>query len=64
MMEDHFGLERAPFRLGTDASFYYEAEAHRRAMAHLRYGLRQAEGFVVITGDLVDGDRTAGHARR
>lgn len=51
MLEDHFGLERAPFRLGTDASFYYEAEAHRRAMAHLRYGLRQSEGFVVITGE-------------
>jgi type II secretory pathway predicted ATPase ExeA len=51
MIEERFGLERAPFRLGTDVSFYYESEAHRRAMAHLRYGLRQAEGFVVITGE-------------
>ena len=51
MIEEQFGLTSAPFRLGTDARFYYESEAHRRAMAHLRYGLRLAEGFVVITGD-------------
>ena len=51
MIEEQFGLTSAPFRLGTDARFYYESEAHRRAMAHLRYGLRLAEGFVVVTGD-------------
>ncbi|MBB4659789.1 ExeA family protein [Parvularcula dongshanensis] len=51
MIEEHFGLERTPFRLSTDVGFYYESDPHRRAMAHLRYGLRQGEGFVVITGE-------------
>ena len=51
MIEETFGLSGAPFRLNTDVRFYYESEAHRRAMAHLRYGLRLGEGFVVVTGE-------------
>jgi type II secretory pathway predicted ATPase ExeA len=51
MIEDYFNLQRAPFKLGTDPYFYYDSESHRKAMAYLQYGLQQAEGFVVVTGD-------------
>ncbi|MCI5043317.1 MAG: AAA family ATPase [Aquisalinus sp.] len=51
MIEEYFNLERAPFRLSTDASFYYDSDRHRKVLSYLLYGVQQAEGIVVITGE-------------
>lgn len=50
MYEEYFRLSDAPFRLNPDPRFFYGSRSHNKAMAYLHYGLKQAEGFIVITG--------------
>lgn len=50
MYEEYFSLTDAPFRLNPDPRFFYGSRSHNKAMAYLHYGLKQAEGFIVITG--------------
>ncbi len=44
-----------PFQLNPDPMFYFQSQGHQRAMAYLRYGLQQGEGFIVVTGDVGTG---------
>lgn len=55
MYAEFYRFTADPFRLTPDERFYFDSEVHRRAMAYLRYGLEQAEGFIVITGDIGTG---------
>jgi len=55
MYESYYGLSGKPFQLSPDARFFYNSAGHNRAMAYLRYGLRQGEGFIVITGGIGTG---------
>lgn len=50
MYEEYFGLSGSPFRLNPDPKFFFGSRSHNKAMAYLHYGLKQAEGFIVITG--------------
>ncbi|MEM9013890.1 MAG: XrtA/PEP-CTERM system-associated ATPase [Pseudomonadota bacterium] len=50
MYEEFFGFSGAPFRLNPDPKFFFGSRSHNKAMAYLHYGLKQAEGFIVITG--------------
>ena len=50
MYESFYKLSAKPFRLSPDSVFFYPSRGHKRALAYLRYGLSQSEGFVVITG--------------
>ncbi|WP_375200961.1 XrtA/PEP-CTERM system-associated ATPase [Hyphococcus sp.] len=50
MYEEYFRLTDAPFRLNPDPRFFYGSRSHNKAMAYLHYGLKQSEGFIVITG--------------
>ena len=52
MVEDFFGFTSAPFRLSPDARFYFQSASHAKALAYLDYGLKQSEGFIVITGEI------------
>src|SRR3954452_12123994 len=52
MYAKFYGFDRLAFQLTPDPAFFYESTEHRRAMAHLTYGLHHAEGFIVITGDV------------
>ncbi len=58
MYEEHFGLSAKPFQLSPDASFFYPSKEHKRALSFLEYGLEQADGFIVITGDVGTGKTT------
>ncbi len=58
MYLDFFGLSAKPFQLTADPRFLYPSKAHSRAIAYLSYGLSQAEGFIVITGDIGTGKTT------
>ena len=58
MIEEHFGLTAKPFQLTPDPRFWFATASHRKAMAYLGYGLRQGEGFVVVTGDIGAGKTT------
>ncbi len=55
---DHFGLTAAPFALTPDPRFWFESATHKKAMAYLGYGFQQAEGFIVVTGEIGAGKTT------
>ena len=55
---DHYGLDAAPFALTPDPRFWFESATHKKAMAYLGYGLQQAEGFIVVTGEVGAGKTT------
>jgi putative secretion ATPase (PEP-CTERM system associated) len=58
MYEEHFGLTAKPFQLSPDAAFFFPSKEHQRALSFLEYGLDQADGFIVITGDVGTGKTT------
>lgn len=51
MYTSFYGFSAKPFRLNPDPQIFFHSPVHDRALAYLRYGLEQGEGFVVITGD-------------
>jgi len=58
MFESHFGFSASPFALNPDPGFYFASSGHGRALAYLRYGVHQREGFIVITGEIGSGKTT------
>jgi general secretion pathway protein A len=58
MYSNFYGMSAAPFQLTPDSDFFFESTVHAKAMAHLKYGLHQAEGFIVITGEVGAGKTT------
>ncbi|MBL4722002.1 MAG: AAA family ATPase, partial [Alphaproteobacteria bacterium] len=58
MYTEFYQLSDLPFQLTPDHRFFYESSVHKRAMAHLMFGLSQGEGFIVITGDVGAGKTT------
>jgi len=55
---EYYHLTGLPFQLTPDSRFFFESSVHAKAMAHLTYGLNQAEGFIVITGEVGAGKTT------
>jgi putative secretion ATPase (PEP-CTERM system associated) len=58
MYDDFYKLKGKPFQLTPDHRFFFNSKGHNRAMAYLRYGLEQGEGFIVITGGIGTGKTT------
>ncbi|HRD67135.1 MAG TPA: XrtA-associated ATPase [Candidatus Competibacter sp.] len=58
MYIDYYGFSAKPFQLSPDPRFFFGSRAHTRALAYLRYGLSQGEGFIVITGGIGTGKTT------
>jgi general secretion pathway protein A len=58
MYASFYGMTVSPFQLTPDSNFFFESGVHAKALAHLKYGLHQAEGFIVITGDVGAGKTT------
>ena len=58
MYTEFYNLRGSPFRLNPDHRFFYVAEPHEKAIAHLKYALNRNEGFVVITGEVGAGKTT------
>ncbi|WP_290871852.1 XrtA/PEP-CTERM system-associated ATPase [Aquabacterium sp.] len=58
MYESHFGLTAPPFLLNPDPGFFFDSKGHASALSYLKFGLYQAEGFIVITGDIGAGKTT------
>lgn len=51
----HYGLDRKPFDISPDPSFLWLSEKHKEALAHLKYGIIDDKGFLVLTGDIGTG---------
>lgn len=58
MYESFYRFTGKPFQLSPDPEFFFGSRGHRRAMAYLEYGLHQAEGFIVVTGEVGAGKTT------
>jgi putative secretion ATPase (PEP-CTERM system associated) len=54
----YYGFSAKPFQLSPDPKFFFGSSGHSRALAYLRYGLSQGEGFIVITGGIGTGKTT------
>jgi putative secretion ATPase (PEP-CTERM system associated) len=50
MYDGFYNLSKKPFQLNADSDFFFDSVVHKRALAYMRYGLTQGEGFVVVTG--------------
>ncbi len=55
MYEAFYRLSGKPFQLNPDPAFYFQSAGHQRAMAYLRYGIQQGQGFIIVTGDVGTG---------
>lgn len=58
MYESFFAFSERPFSIAPDPRFLYLSERHREALAHLVYGLNDAGGFVMLTGEVGTGKTT------
>ena len=47
MYIDYYGFSTKPFQLSPDPRFFFGSRVHTRALAYLRYGLSQGEGFIL-----------------
>ncbi len=58
MYTGFFGLTSQPFSIAPNPDFMYLSARHAEALAHLRYGLGEAGGFVLLTGEVGTGKTT------
>jgi len=58
MYKEFYDLREKPFTLTPDPQFLYLSESHRTAIESILYGIKQKEGFIVVTGDIGTGKTT------
>jgi len=58
MYESYYHFTDKPFRLSPDPRYFFSSQSHKRALSYLLYGLRQGDGFIIITGDVGTGKST------
>lgn len=58
MYTGFFGLTSQPFSIAPNPDFLFLSARHAEALAHLRYGLGEAGGFVLLTGEVGTGKTT------
>ena len=58
MYTEFYRLTAKPFQLSPNPKYFFGSTGHQKALAYLRYGLHQGEGFIVITGDIGTGKTT------
>lgn len=58
MYEAFYNITTKPFQISTDHRFLWLGEKHKEALANLKYGLYDRNGFIVLTGDVGTGKTT------
>jgi general secretion pathway protein A len=58
MYQDFYGLREMPFNITPDPRFLFLSETHQEALEHLRYGIRERKGFMLLTGEVGCGKTT------
>ncbi len=59
MYKEFFGLEDSPFTLTPDPRFLVFTPSYNEVLASLYYGLENAKGLIVLTGEVGTGKTTA-----
>jgi len=58
MYEKFFQFNEPPFNLTPDPRFFFFSKEHEEAFDHIRYGIEQRKGFIVVTGEVGTGKTT------
>jgi general secretion pathway protein A len=58
MYENFYNLRERPFTIVPNPAYLYMSEKHKLAFGHLKYGLGEGTGFVVLTGGIGTGKTT------
>ena len=58
MYQQHYGLREMPFNITPDPRFLFLSPTHQEALEHLRYGIAEKKGFIVLTGEVGCGKTT------
>ena len=58
MYQGFFGLREMPFNITPDPRFLYLSPTHQEALRHLRYGVAEKKGFIVLVGEVGCGKTT------
>lgn len=58
MYQDYFGFSEMPFHVTPNPRFLFLSPAHEEALQHLRYGIENKKGFMVLTGEVGCGKTT------
>jgi len=55
MYQEHFGLERPPFKITPDTSLFYEGSQRGAALDALMYAINSGEGIIKVVGEVGSG---------
>ena len=58
MYQDYFGFSEMPFHVTPNPRFLFLSPGHEEALHHLRYGIENKKGFIVLTGEVGCGKTT------
>jgi general secretion pathway protein A len=58
MYQSFYGFTEMPFHITPDPKFLYLSPTHMEALQHLRYGVMEKKGFIVLVGEVGCGKTT------
>jgi general secretion pathway protein A len=58
MYKEYFGFKEMPFHVTPNPRFLFLSPTHEEALQHLRYGIEDKKGFMVLTGEVGCGKTT------
>jgi len=58
MYQSFYGFTEMPFNITPDPKFLYLSPTHQEALQHLKYGVEQRKGFIVVVGEVGCGKTT------
>ena len=58
MYQSFYGFREMPFNITPDPRFLYLSPTHQEALQHLKYGVQQKKGFIVLVGEVGCGKTT------
>ncbi|MBL9199625.1 MAG: AAA family ATPase [Opitutaceae bacterium] len=58
MYQSFYGFSEMPFNITPDPRFLYLSPTHQEALQHLKYGVSERKGFIVLVGEVGCGKTT------
>ena len=52
MYQSYYGFREMPFNITPDPRFLYLSPTHQEALQHLKYGVHEKKGFIVLVGEV------------